>query len=416
MASRLFLALWLIALPVAAQEAPRPLFPTAPAPGPVPAANPDAPIAVEDLPAPAVRQPGLAAAEVELAGPLWNNGAPPDLADLLRRLPAAIAAPTLQELQRALLAAPGPAGEGADALLAVRAERLLAMGEAATALELLDSVQDAPGPAGDPLHLAAAFAAGRTDTTCAAAPAAPEARPWVEAAIVCAALAGDTAAVEAGLARIEATGAPDDANLAGLARAAVAGGRHRLVEPVADDPLQVPLLRRVPLDVDPAVAVDLPPAVRRALADNPGLSSATRAAVVPAARTAPSIRPELNGGVPADWNDAAASVPAAERARWAALVDGLALPLPDPVWAEIAAAAPPDPGPPPDLATWRGFEVASLREQRGGVLLYTLLLLDGRPAAAAPVTLRRALDALIALGLERDARALAADTGGALGL
>ena len=39
------------------------------------------------------------------------------------------------------------------------------------------------------------------------------------------------------------------------------------------------------------------------------------------------------------------------------------------------------------------------------MLLYILLLLDGRPEAAAPVTLRRALDALLALGLERDARA-----------
>ena len=50
------------------------------------------------------------------------------------------------------------------------------------------------------------------------------------------------------------------------------------------------------------------------------------------------------------------------------------------------------------------------------MLLFMLLLLDGRPEAAAPVTLRRALDALLALGLERDARALAAGTGGALGL
>ena len=50
------------------------------------------------------------------------------------------------------------------------------------------------------------------------------------------------------------------------------------------------------------------------------------------------------------------------------------------------------------------------------MLLYILLLLDGRPGAAAPVTLRRALDGLLALGLEQDARALAAGTGGALGL
>ena len=50
------------------------------------------------------------------------------------------------------------------------------------------------------------------------------------------------------------------------------------------------------------------------------------------------------------------------------------------------------------------------------MLLYTLLLLDGRPEAVAPVTLRRGLDSFLTLGLERDARALAAGTGGALGL
>jgi hypothetical protein len=50
------------------------------------------------------------------------------------------------------------------------------------------------------------------------------------------------------------------------------------------------------------------------------------------------------------------------------------------------------------------------------MLLHVLLLLDGRPEAAAPVTLRRALDALVSLDLVPEARALAADTGGALGL
>ncbi|MGD9508090.1 MAG: hypothetical protein AB7X49_06010, partial [Geminicoccaceae bacterium] len=65
---------------------------------------------------------------------------------------------------------------------------------------------------------------------------------------------------------------------------------------------------------------------------------------------------------------------------------------------------------------WHGFDVASLDEQRGGLLLHLLLLLDGRPEEAAPVTLRRALDGLLALGLDQDAKALAAGTGGALGL
>ena len=41
---------------------------------------------------------------------------------------------------------------------------------------------------------------------------------------------------------------------------------------------------------------------------------------------------------------------------------------------------------------------------------------QGRPEAAAPITLRRALDALVGLDLQPAARALAAGTGGALGL
>ena len=156
--ARLALAAWLLALPATAQQAPRPLFPAEPAPPPPVTVAPDGPIDVQDLPAPATPTAGLAAAEVELAGPLWANGAPPGLATLLARLPTAIHEPTLRELQRALLAAPGPGEAGADALLGVRAARLLAMGEAATALELLDATPPAPGL--DALRLRAGLAAG----------------------------------------------------------------------------------------------------------------------------------------------------------------------------------------------------------------------------------------------------------------
>ena len=134
------------------------------------------------------------------------------------------------------------------------------------------------------------------------------------------------------------------------------------------------------------------------------------------ARPGPSVRPELNGAAPTDWDAALAAVPADRRAYWAALVDGLGVVIPDAVWSELGRSPMPDAGPAPKLALWRGFEVANLEEQRGAVLLFVLLLLDGRPEAAAPVTLRRSLDALVGLGLERDARALAAGTGGALGL
>ena len=413
MLARLVLAACLAASPAAAQQAPRPLFPTDPPP---PAAvTPDAPIGVQDLPAPAAPTAGLASGEVELAGPLWTNGAPPGLATLLQRLPAKIDEPTLRELQRALLAAPGAADVGPDGLLAIRTARLMAMGEAATALELLTATPAGAGPEFAELRLRAGLAAGRTEEPCAAA-AVGQGSPWLETALVCAALARDATAVDLAFTRLDDAQVALDPNLAGLARAALAGTRYALQAPVADDALLLPLLRSVPVDLDAPAAAELPVAARQALADNPGLSSATRAAVLLPTGPGPSIRPELTGAAPADWAVAAASVPEAQRARWAALVDGLGQAIPDAVWDHLAAAAAGDPGPPPELALWRGFEQAGLREQRGGVLLFTLLLLEGRPASAAPVTLRRALDALIALGLERDARALAAGTGGALGL
>ena len=405
----------LFALSAQAQETPRPLFPPPSAAKPAPAA-PDAPIVVEDLPAPDTGRPGLAAAEVEVAGPLWSNGAPPELALLLRRLPTVIVSPTLRELQRALLAAPGPQDAGNDGLLRLRVEHLIAMGEAATALELVETAPEGAFAAEDELRLRVAFAAGRTEAACASPALAVAASPWREARLACAGLARDQGGVEAAAAALAGQTDPIDPHLPGLARAAAAGRRYALEPPVAADPLLLPLLRTVPIDLDPADAPALPATVRQALAENAGLSSAARAAVGTGAAPAPSLRPELNGAVPADGAAAAADVPVDQRARWAALVDGLGLAVPDAVWAELGAEAPGDPGPAPRLVDWRGFELAQLREQRGGVLLFTLLLLDGDPATAAPVTLRRALDALISLGLERDARALAAGTGGVLGL
>ena len=65
--------------------------------------------------------------------------------------------------------------------------------------------------------------------------------------MVCAALARDATAVELGLDRLEALDIAADPNLAGLARAAVAGTRFALRPPVADDAILLPLLRSVPL-------------------------------------------------------------------------------------------------------------------------------------------------------------------------
>ena len=60
--------------------------------------------------------------------------------------------------------------------------------------------------------------------------------------------------------------------------------------------------------------------------------------------------------------------------------------------------------------------VARLQEQRGGMLLYTLLLLDGRPEGAAPVTLRRGAGrAARPWGSSATPGHLAAGTGGRAG-
>ena len=203
--------------------------------------------------------------------------------------------------------------------------------------------------------------------------------------MVCAALARDATAVELGLDRLAALDIAADPNLAGLARAAVAGTRFTLRPPVADDALLLPLLRSVPLDLDAAAVASLPVPARKALADNPGLASAARAAVVAPARPGPSIRPELNGAAPADW--------AAAAGRRSA---GAARPLGgtgrrarrgDPRYG--LERAPPDRG----AGSRTGAEpvpVARLRARRacrssgGRSLLFVLLLLDGRPEAAAP--------------------------------
>ena len=109
--------------------------------------------------------------------------------------------------------------------------------------------------------------------------------------------------------------------------------------------------------------------------------------------------------------------PRRKRAPWLALADGLGLDVPEPVWAELAqVGAAPAPTRRPTCCCGAGSSAPGCRTSAAACCSIRLLLLDGRPEGAAPVTLRRALDALSSLGLERDARALAAGTGGALGL
>lgn len=411
-------------LPARAQDVPRLLFPpltppieVAPPAAPMPPSALDRPaIAVEPLPPPSEAMAGLASAEDMLAGPLWARGAPPDLALLLQRLPDSIAEPTLRELQKALLAAPGPDDETTD-LLRLRLDKLLSMDEPAAALELLGA---ATARAADreleARRLLAYLVADQSEPACilARADAMPD-WPWVGARLLCDALDRDVAAVELGLDVLASRGQPAAPAFVALLRAQATGGRARLDPPLPDDPLLLPLLRRVPLELSPTEVAKLAPAAKRALLANQGVPTALRTAAS-ATRAGPSARPELNGAPPADWSLAFEQVPTAHRDTWTALVDGLGLEVPDVVWASLLRRPAASFGSAPSLALWRGFEVARARDQRGAILLHVLLLLEGRPEVAAPITLRRSLDALTALDLEPAARALAAGTGGALGL
>ncbi|HET6470060.1 MAG TPA: hypothetical protein VFG43_16925, partial [Geminicoccaceae bacterium] len=99
-----------------------------------------------------------------------------------------------------------------------------------------------------------------------------------------------------------------------------------------------------------------------------------------------------------------------------ALIDGLGVAVPAGSWLralEARPAAPTRPAPP--LAVWRGLERAVADGRRGEALAWLLLLLDGAPEAASPPALASALRALGALGLEREALALAAATAVAQG-
>ncbi|MFO1075299.1 MAG: hypothetical protein U1E17_21915 [Geminicoccaceae bacterium] len=418
--------LLLAGVSAAAQPGPQPLFPPAPPPQPAPA--PSIPLAVPPptiapppitlvpLPPAPEAAPGLAAAAAELRGPLWSAGAPPDLAALLARLPGEITEPSLRQLQLALLLAPGPSGPDEAALLAVRLDRLLAMAAPEAALDLLAALPpERLTPELRARQVLAGLAADRSQAACATAAAEPAtAAPWPQARLVCAALAGDPRGVELGLDLLTARGQVPAPALAELAEAVAGGRRLALSTPLSDDPLLLPLLRRAELDLRPGMAAALPLPARRALLANTQVAAAVRAAAA-GERPGPSARPELNGTAAADWAASFAAVPPAQQARWAALVDGQGLELPEAIWVRLAAdAAAAAPAPP--LALWRGFEVARARGQRGAMLLYLLLLLDGRPEQAAPVTLRRALDALGDLDLAPAARALAAGTGGAIGL
>lgn len=426
-AGALILALACAPGAASAQQGPRPLFPDAPPPltrappatvlPPLQPAPPPS-IRAEPLPPPTLAALGLPTAQDELGGPLWPEGAPEHLPLLLDRLPADIAEPTLHSLQRALLTAPGPGLGAPREIFFRRVERLLAMGEPEAALELLNLIPEGgEGEEIEALRLRARFAADEIEPACAAAGSSlATGEPWPEARLVCAALRRDVPAVALALDLFRERGQSVSPTLAGLADAhAVGSERYRLTARTPDDPLLLPLLRRTALDIGAEVAAKLPPAVRRALAVNPDLASTVRAAAGGPQRPGPSVRPTLQGHAPVDGLADLMAVPAPRRPLYMALMDGLGLDVAEPVWAALAGTAP-DGGPAPELFLWRGLDRAVAAEQRGEALLYALLLLDGGPEAADPLSLRAVLRTLRGFGLDGTARALATGVGGALGL
>ena len=338
---------------------------------------------------------------------MWGEqAAPPDLAARLARLPARVEDPVLRRLQRDLLLAPGPLSGAGDDAVRARVDRLVAMGEPAAAVDLLDTLPD-KGAAFGPLRATALLAADRVDEACGLADQAGGEDPgWAEVLLVCAALRGDRAKADLLLGLAAEQGTVPDPLLGRLVRALGGTERVPLKEPPPADPLLLPLLRRVPLEPQPKVLAAAPLSVRQAVAQNPNVPAGL---APPAAEPpAPPSLPGLDGNAPADWPAALKTVPEPLRGRWLAVLDGLGLAPPDPVLLDFPPAARAVGGGRVDLAAWRDLERDAGRDPRGLALLDLLTLLDGRPADAAPLALRAAVAALRGLGLEADARAVAA--------
>ena len=119
--------------------------------------------------------------------------------------------------------------------------------------------------------------------------------------------------------------------------------------------------------------------------------------------------PELDQRAVAVWR---AAWPDADREaeRVFALLDGVGSPVPDAVWwqqleppLERAASV-------PVSALWRGLERAAAGRRLGETVVFALHMLNGAPQAVHPEVLTAALQALRAVGLDREARAIAVAT------
>lgn len=421
MRTAILILLGALVLPGAAtaQGGPRPLFgdlPPPAAPGPLPLPDGDEPLSapplIEATPlaAPSLALVGQAEAAAMLGGEPWPDGvAPPDLAAEITALPARIDEPTLYRVQRALLLAPGSPASGAEVFRA-RAAKLVAMGAVEDAAALMELVPAGlRGPAIEEQALAIDLAADRLDRACARRPSAgPESPVWALTGILCAAVDGERGRAELGLELAEERGRPAPPLFARLVRALGGEERVRLEAAPPTDPVLLPLLRRAPLEPTRAALREATPPVRRALAVNERVPAGLRPPIEDLGRrTAPAILPGLDGRLPPRWTEALAQVPEGSRALYLALAGTLGAAAPDAVWATLPEAAR-RAGPMPDLARWQALSRARAEGGRGPALLAMLRLLDGSAGEAAPLTLAAAVETLAGLGLQDDARSLAA--------
>jgi hypothetical protein len=119
--------------------------------------------------------------------------------------------------------------------------------------------------------------------------------------------------------------------------------------------------------------------------------------------------PELDEAAVEAWRAATPDADA-KAERLFALLEGVGSPVPDRVWwqeleAPFERAASIAAGP-----LWRGLERAVADRRLGETVLFALNMLNGQPESAHPVALTGALRALRAVGLDREARAIAVAT------
>jgi hypothetical protein len=119
--------------------------------------------------------------------------------------------------------------------------------------------------------------------------------------------------------------------------------------------------------------------------------------------------PELDEAAVEAWRAATPDADA-KAERLFALLEGVGSPVPDRVWwqeleapFERAASIPAGP-------LWRGLERAVADRRLGETVLFALNMLNGQPESAHPVALTGVLRALRAVGLDREARAIAVAT------